>query len=180
MVKGIDARWKGIHLIEALERMVQRCVKGVPKGPRRRLLDLLVTKQVAKPSEHPLFTLLGKTCVPKSEARWSDFKSELDGLLSKDTADALKRVPLGLVTDNDVAWLKFIDVHRQALAWRAEYGKQFENFAFWVYSLKNDELFESLKVLGFETARIPTSDEWQTRHQRRLGNTRQRRFRENE
>ena len=178
MVKAVDKRWSKVQVCGSIERMVSRCVVEIPPGPRRKLYDLLVGKNAGDPAADSLLVLLGEATVRKGEANWSEFTLTLDKLLTEDTAQVLGKIPPGLINNPDhLAWLKFIDVHRQALAWRAAYGTGFSGFAFWVYNLRNPGLFKKLEKIGWPSAYIPTQEEWQERHRKSVLKARQRKFR---
>jgi hypothetical protein len=178
MVKAVDKRWVKVGIRRSVERMVARCVLVVPPGPRRRLQDLLATKTGETQNDHTLFKLLGQVSVRKEGTKSSEFIPLLDKLLSEDTTAVLGKVAGTLNNPNDIGWLKFLDVHRQALAWRVEYEAGFSAFAFWVYSLRHDPLAAKLDTIGWRTSRLPTQEEWLRNHKKAVDRTRQKKLRQ--
>jgi len=176
MIKAVDKQWPGPKLVNSLERLVARFVKNAPQSPGLRLLHHLESggKSIDPEKGHPLFKLLDQIYIPRNTMKWTDLSNDLDKLISDDT-----RAAIGTMTGQPeaLAWIRFMDVHRQALIWRIVHRSHHNQFLQWVYGLGNDKLTELLQFVAWGTDPLPTTADWRAARKRSKARIRKRKSR---
>ncbi len=166
MVKAVDKRWEGLHLCESIIGLVERFVNVIAPGPCVPAAVALITRgkspvRQKKTDPFTLPDLLAMTTVTKSflakeNIRLTDFVGELDKHTSADFKSWINRAAGALGTPEDIAWLKFENVHATVLKWRVDNEAGFSAFVSWVYHLRNDDLTELLKKVSYPSGWLPT------------------------